>query len=372
MPLTAAGATVIGAGISAASAAGAAGAAAANNKRSYKWTSQLYDKQNKFNAEQAQIAYDRQREFYDYSFNKEFENEKYWADYNTPLRQMQRMKEAGLNPALMTSSFDSGNVNASASGSAQSQQASAAGVGQFSTSPTFTSQSLGDMFGLLNVMSQLEVNKSVAEKNKVDAAKTAGVDTENVIADTDLKKSEKAKQEADTDLSAANTAKVKQETENLKFELDKILPKTYEKMKSEISKNMQDVLSSQQLTKGQVALMAQQITELLASARLKNKQRELLDKQVKSFNVELMSRLGVNRQQMESLKSAAALNNINTQQITLQNKLTEDLFNSMYDSMFETSKSKFRPDKDVPNFGDLQMRMLQFQFLRQMMNMSKQ
>lgn len=200
MPLTTAGASVIGSIASGAASAGAAAANSANNRRSYKWTRKLNEEQNRFNAEQAQIAYDRQREFYDYSFNKEFENEKYWADYNSPLQQMQRYKAAGLNPALLAGQFDSGNVAAGASGTSDSPQASAAGLSQFSTTPTFQGVDFSNIVGLLGLSSTMDVNKSIADKNRVEAAKTAGVDTDKVVQDIKESQSRVENINADTHL----------------------------------------------------------------------------------------------------------------------------------------------------------------------------
>lgn len=310
MPLSVAAGTVIGAGISAASAAGASGAASANNKRSYKWTSQLYDKQNKFNAEQAQISYDRQREFYDYSFNKEFENEKYWANYNSPLQQMQRYKAAGLNPALLAGQFDSGNVAAGASGSTGVPQASAAGVGQFSASPVFQGIDLNGIIGLLGLTSTMDVNKSIAEKNRVDAAKTAGVDTQKVVQDIEESKSRVENINADINLKDSQKKLVETQARESLYNIEKLLPAELKKKFSEIQKNLNDMRNSQALTRAQVAKFSQDIRESVSRINLNQSTQNKVDKELEFMDSNFAIDMSIKHQQFQQLKSQNHLQNI--------------------------------------------------------------
>lgn len=76
MPLTEAGATLIGAGIS---AAANFGGSVVKNRRSYKYTKKLMDKQQEINLQ-----------------NWNLQN-----SYNTPTAQMARLRAAGLNPNLV-------------------------------------------------------------------------------------------------------------------------------------------------------------------------------------------------------------------------------------------------------------------------------
>lgn len=59
-------------------------------KRQYKYNKKLAEFQNNINRENAQWAFD-----------KELELRKYQADYDSPQAQMQRFKDAGLNPNLI-------------------------------------------------------------------------------------------------------------------------------------------------------------------------------------------------------------------------------------------------------------------------------
>ena len=310
MPLTTAGASVIGSIASAASAAGAAASNSANNRRSYKWTRKLNEEQNRFNAEQAQIAYDRQREFYDYSFNKEFENEKYWADYNSPLQQMQRYKAAGLNPALLAGQFDSGNVAAGASGSSGSPQASAAGVGQFSTTPTFQGADFGNIIGLLGLSSTIDVNKSIADKNRVEAAKTAGVDTDKVVQDIKESQSRVENIDADTNLKDSQKKLVENQARESLYNIEKLLPAELKKKFSEIQKNLIDMRNSQTLTRAQVAKFSQDIRESVSRVNLNQSTQNKIDKELDFMDTNFSMDMSLKYQQFQQLKSQNHLQNI--------------------------------------------------------------
>ncbi|QCS37074.1 DNA pilot protein [Tortoise microvirus 49] len=103
MALSAAAASLIGAGINAAAGAGQAMAVGIGGrkkqKRAFEYNKQLQTQQ--FEANQALM--NQQQDF----------NLRFWNlenQYNTPSKQMQRYKDAGLNPALMYSQGDSGNA----------------------------------------------------------------------------------------------------------------------------------------------------------------------------------------------------------------------------------------------------------------------
>lgn len=58
-------------------------------------------------------AFKRSKELMDKQFEMDLEMWRKVNDYNTPLRQMQRLKDAGLNPALMYGQGTTGNTNQS-------------------------------------------------------------------------------------------------------------------------------------------------------------------------------------------------------------------------------------------------------------------
>lgn len=70
--------------------------------------SQLF--QNRANKKQADRAYERDRQSTDVAYGRELELMKYQNTYNTPLAQMQRFKDAGLNPNLVYGQGSPGNM----------------------------------------------------------------------------------------------------------------------------------------------------------------------------------------------------------------------------------------------------------------------
>lgn len=93
----------------------------------------------------------------------------YW-DYTNWENQVDHLKKAGLNPALMYAKGGAGGQT----GGGQAQ-----GVGLSpSNQEAVKAQQMGMALQLAQLKSQIEVNESVAKKNTAEAEKTAGVDTE--------------------------------------------------------------------------------------------------------------------------------------------------------------------------------------------------
>lgn len=90
-PISTAAALGISAGVSALGSAGSAIATGNLNRKNRKFQRQENEKSRAFNAEQAELAYQRQREFYDYQQQM----------YTSPSAQMRLLKEADLNPDLV-------------------------------------------------------------------------------------------------------------------------------------------------------------------------------------------------------------------------------------------------------------------------------
>ena len=141
--------SIFGAGLNAAINSGLADEQWGNQLR-------LMDIQNRYNEQMAKNNQQRNKDLWDYT---NYENQK------------QHIKNAGLNPALMYGMGGGGGVSASGA------------QGQGVTQPTDRSvemklkqQGLG--LQLASIASQVALNKSQAEKNKVEADKIAGVDTE--------------------------------------------------------------------------------------------------------------------------------------------------------------------------------------------------
>lgn len=119
-------------------------------------------------------------------------------NYTSFPNQVKKIKDAGLNPALI---YGMGGQGGSTSGAGQAN-----GVGLSDAKGMQTSIAIQGMgLELANLASQVELNKSQAEKNRAEAEKTAGVDTqvqqatmENLIAQTANEKVKKGLIYADT------------------------------------------------------------------------------------------------------------------------------------------------------------------------------
>ena len=159
----------------------AAGAMASNNQS--KENNYLLGKQAQINREQALYNHNLAKDMWNYT---SFENQK------------RNLQNAGLNPALL---YGIGGQGGSTAGAGQAQ-----GVQQPNTTGTMAGlqgQAMGLQLG--NLASQVELNKSQANKNNAEAEKIKGVDTEvqkatmeNIIAQTSNEKIKKGLIYADT------------------------------------------------------------------------------------------------------------------------------------------------------------------------------
>lgn len=147
-------------------------------------------------AQNRQAELNREQAKYSQGLAKE-----YW-DYTNWENQVTHLKNAGLNPALMYGGGGTGG---------QTGGGKAEGVNQPEQKQIQVAQNAQAMgLQLANLESQIKVNESVAEKNKAEAEKTAGVDTEatragieKMIAETANEKVKKGLIYADTRLKDA-------------------------------------------------------------------------------------------------------------------------------------------------------------------------
>lgn len=202
-----------------------------------------------FQSREAERAYQRQREFYDYMFAKE-------NDYNSPVRQMQRMRKAGLNPALLAgSAIDAG---ASAVSAPSSPQASGGFGSSALPAPELETNS---MVELAKAISQVNLNSSQIRKSDAEIKKIG----------------------SEIELNAKQQKKVLVETESLQYTLEDILPSQYKVLVAEADKIIQDMKNSQQITEAQVNLYTEKVKEIIQSVRLTEKQERKLSKELVGY-----------------------------------------------------------------------------------------
>uniref|UniRef100_A0AAU8AZ90 DNA pilot protein n=1 Tax=Dulem virus 218 TaxID=3145695 RepID=A0AAU8AZ90_9VIRU len=126
-------------------------------------------------ARQQQTNEEYQKMMYQGNINKDLanhtmKNQKELWDYTNYPNQVKQMKLAGLNPALMYGTAGQG-------GQSSAGQTGPVGLSD-SKGVAMQQQQMAMGLQLAQIASQIKVNDSVAEKNKAEAAKTAGVDTE--------------------------------------------------------------------------------------------------------------------------------------------------------------------------------------------------
>lgn len=129
--------------------------------------------QSMWNNTQAEKSYELQQRMFDYT-----------ADYNSAANQVKRLKEAGLNPALMYG------MQGAAGGTGQTGSASASGVGANASDTAERRQASAIERGMAlqeaKLAADIRLTNSQADNLDVDAKKKSGVDTE--LAETQIGK----------------------------------------------------------------------------------------------------------------------------------------------------------------------------------------
>lgn len=245
------------------------------------WGNQLrlMEIQNRYNEQMAKNNQQRNKDLWDYT---NYENQK------------QHIKNAGLNPALIYGMGGSGGVSASGA------------QGQGVTQPTDRSvemklkqQGLG--LQLASIASQVALNKSQAEKNKVEANKIAGVDTDvqkatidNIIAQTSNEKVKKGLilgqirvADAEEELKRNMADWTKDKADETRWNI-KSLQKGIDKLAEEINGMKLDNELKERTIDNKVKESSLTLQNLMSEILLKGSQRKVNEEQAKAIPAQIL------------------------------------------------------------------------------------
>lgn len=243
MALTTAAAMLIGSGISAAT--GGAGMAMNGilTKKKRKFAKEMAEQQNKYELERMEYGkgmsmdlanYEQMlnKEMYDYQFQKQ-------TEYNDPKAQVERLKNANLNPALMYQG----------TGSTGSSEASAEG-GNVGSPGLLQPMAIQAGLQAQQIEAQTELTRAQANAINLQNMKEAGLETVKALQDikkkgVDIDKIEKDIEEINATIKKINeeAGMIRQNKELLQFqnEINRILKNSVEG-KDEKSRDWQSVL----------------------------------------------------------------------------------------------------------------------------------
>lgn len=264
--------SIFGAGLNAAMSAGAA---------NEQWGNQLklMEIQNRYNEQMAKNNQQRNKELWDYT---NYENQK------------KHIKAAGLNPALMYGMGSGGGVSANGA------------QGQGVTQPTDRSVEMGLKqqglgLQLASIASQIDLNKSQAEKNEAEANKIAGVDTraqeaniDNLIAQTSNEKVKKGLilgqirvADAEEELKRNMADWTKDKADETRWNI-KSLQKGIDKLAEEINGMKLDNELKKRTIDNKVKESSLTLQNLMAEILLKGSQKKVNEEQAKAIPQQIL------------------------------------------------------------------------------------
>ncbi|WVR22115.1 MAG: DNA pilot protein [Malazfec virus 2] len=250
--------------------------------------------------------YHTQKKLMDYQMQKNMEM---WeaTGYEAQRKQMEK---AGLNPARMYGMSGGGAQTANVSGSSVGMPAG---------------PDAGAFMGMAgrNAMTEanIELAKSQARLNNVEADKKEGVDTENVKAETLVKKQQERMIKLEADMKEETyweqVGKIIEDAQITKQELDQWVRSNH------INRETQEV-AIKQITANYAKTNAEIITEK-AKARNLNINSELIAKEVEAFYTNLSIALGRLAYEGRAVSAAETKNTISEQSNKIDSKFKEAL-----------------------------------------------
>lgn len=282
-----------GMGISVASNAIGGAMSAKDAKRQHQYDLEKMATQHGYNIESQKLGQ---------QFNKEM-----W-DYTNYENQKKHLEAAGLNPALLYGM--SGGGGATAAG-AQGMSAGIASGHEMG----IKQQGRGMGLQAAAIASQIDLNKSQAEKNRADAKKTSGVDTnlqnaniDYVIAQTSNEKIKRGLILANTrlldaqeELQRTTVDYTKQKTDEVRWNI-KLIEKEVNRLSKEIDGLNLDNQFKKETLQNRIKQTALVLQQAIADIALKGSQGRLNDAEAKAIPekiLQMWAEIGIKQEGVE-------------------------------------------------------------------------
>jgi|GEM_PF-2236331 hypothetical protein len=232
---------------------------------------QSQERQNMRNLRAQAFENERNRQFALDMWNKQNE-------YNLPTNQMQRLRDAGINPHLAYSNGQPMNTS--------NAPASPTGIGSMPQGIA-PQMNIGEVFNALLTSAQVknmnaQTEKTIAEKKEVES-RTQGIDKDNKVKDIELTYKEREIL-ANIGVTEGQIDTIKSNLETAKITDDK-LRKEIENIEANTAKTKQE---KENLEKNLV-LIGAQVLNILEDTELKKAQRGLVD--IQKGNVQQQTKL---------------------------------------------------------------------------------
>ena len=229
------------------------------------------ERQNRMNLMAQHVENERNRKFAIDMWNKQNE-------YNLPTNQMQRLRDAGINPHLAYSQGQPMNTS--------NAPASPTGIGSMPQGVA-PQMNIGEVFNALLTSAQVknmnaQTEKTIAEKKEVES-RTQGIEKDNKVKDIELTYKEREIL-ANIGVTEGQIDTIKSNLETAKITDDK-LRKEIESIEANTAKTKQE---KENLEKNLV-LIGAQVLNILEDTELKKAQRGLVD--IQKGNVQQQTKL---------------------------------------------------------------------------------
>lgn len=319
MPLGLGAGMAIYGGLSAAASAGSSIASGKMNKKNRQWQEDMYERQLEDNRANADLAWQRQNEFYQTQLQDELK-------YSDPQFQVNRMRAAGINPNLMAGQI-SDDVSIPSGGSAPEANPS-----------SFESlQQVNPIGDLPNQLAQFAQTMLAINQQPHDIALT-DAQAQNVSSGSEKIKAEIEKLYADKKLTEEQTISVRKNVEALEDYLNNVRPREIKKLDADTRKILEDtkklsqeISQSQQIFPSQLAEIQANLRILDDNVHLSAKKREIFDKEYQRYMDNIATVMNIDKASLEK-----TLNDVQAAGVTsnIENEIMQQVM-EMYRSIPE-------------------------------------